>query len=79
VEIDAVALAGRGRTPVLAGEAKWTKRVDARRVARDLERKAEGLPGLRAGTPLRFAVVAREGVDNSEGMVTVTAAEVFGR
>ena len=78
VEIDAVALAGRGRTPVLAGEAKWTKRVDARRVARDLERKAEGLPGLDTAAPLRFAVAARERVDNGEGMVTVTAEEVFG-
>ena len=78
VEIDAVALAGPGRTPVLTGEAKWTRRVDARRVARDLERKAEALPGLRAGTPLRFAVAARERVDNGEGFVVVTAEEVFG-
>ena len=78
VEIDAVALAGRGRTPVLVGEAKWAKRVDARRVARDLERKAEGLPGLDTAAPLRFAVAARERVDNAEGMVAVTAEEVFG-
>lgn len=78
VEIDAVALAGRGRTPVLVGEAKWAKRVDARRVARELERKAEALPGLRVGTPLRFAVAARERVDHGEGVVGVTAAEVFG-
>lgn len=78
VEIDAVALAGRGRTPVLVGEAKWAKRVDARRVARDLERKAEALPGLDAGAPLRFAVAAREQVENGEGVVGVTAAEVFG-
>jgi AAA+ ATPase superfamily predicted ATPase len=78
VEIDAVALAGRGRTPVLVGEAKWAKRVDARRVTRELERKAEALPGLDAGAPLRFAVAAREQVENGEGIVAVTAAEVFG-
>lgn len=78
VEIDAVALAGRGRRPVLAGEAKWAKRVDGRRVARELEHKAESLPGLDAAKPLRLAVAARERVDNGEGIVTVTAAEVFG-
>lgn len=78
VEIDAVALAGRSRTPVLVGEAKWARRVDARRVARELARKAEALPGLSAEAPLRFAVAARERVDNGEGVVAVTAAEVFG-
>ena len=78
VEIDAVALAGRGRTPVLVGEAKWAKRVDARRVARELGRKAEALPELSAAAPLRFAVAARERVDNGEGVVAVTAGEVFG-
>lgn len=63
---------------MLAGEAKWAKRVDARRVARDLGRKAEGLPGLGDAASLRFAAVARERVDNGEGMVAVTAQEVFG-
>jgi len=78
VEIDAVALAGRARTPVLVGEAKWAKRIDARRVARELERKAEALPGLSAAAPLRFAVAARERVENGEGVVAATAGEVFG-
>jgi len=79
VEIDAVALAGGAREPVLAGEAKWARRVDGQRIGRDLERRAEALPGVRAGAPVRLAVGARERVDNAEGLVVVTAADVFGR
>lgn len=76
VEIDAVALAGSSRDAVLVGEAKWKKRVDARRVVRDLERKAEALPALAAD--LRYAVCARERVDNAEGVLSVVAEDVFG-
>jgi AAA+ ATPase superfamily predicted ATPase len=75
VEIDAVALSGRGREAVLVGEAKWAKRVDARRLVRDLERKAEALPAR--SSELRYAVCAREHVDHAEGVLTVTAADVF--
>lgn len=75
VEIDAVALSGRDREPVLLGEAKWAKRVDARRIAHDLERKAEALPSRNPS--LRYAVCARERVDHAEGVLAVTSADIF--
>jgi len=74
-EIDAVALAGRGREAVVIGEAKWAKRVNARRLRADLERKSTALPSL-AAEP-RYAVCARERVDNAAGVLTITAAEIF--
>jgi AAA+ ATPase superfamily predicted ATPase len=74
-EIDAVALAGRGRDPVLIGEAKWKKRVDGARLRADLERKAEALPRLSADP--RYAICARERVDNAEGILAITAADIF--
>lgn len=74
-EIDAVALAGRGREAVLIGEAKWAKRVDAGRLRAGLERKAEALPRL-AAQP-RYAVCARESVDKAGDMLTITAADIF--
>ncbi len=37
-EIDVVALAGRARTPILAGEAKWAREVSAPRLVADLYR-----------------------------------------
>jgi uncharacterized protein len=74
-EIDAVALAGRGREAVLLGEAKWAKRADAARLRADLERKSGGLSRL-AAEP-RYAVCARERVDNADGVLAVTAGEIF--
>jgi uncharacterized protein len=74
-EIDAVALAGRSREAVLVGEAKWAKRVDARPLRRELEAKAQALPRL-AGD-VRYAVCARERVDNAEGILAITAEDVF--
>lgn len=74
-EIDAVALAGRGKEAVLLGEAKWRKRVDARPIRADLERKAAGLPKL-AEAPT-FTVCAREGIDNADGTIAVTAEDIF--
>lgn len=76
VEIDAVALAGRQREAVLVGEAKWSRRVDARRLLPALERKAEALPAR--ADRLRYAICARERVENAEGVDVITAAEVFG-
>jgi uncharacterized protein len=76
VEIDAVALAGRRREAVLVGEAKWARRVDAERVRRELERKAEALPRVRS--VLRHAVCARERVERADDVLAVTAREIFG-
>ncbi len=77
VEIDAVALAGRSRTAVLAGEAKWARTVDGERVVRDLERKIGALP--KVAREVRYAVAARETVRDASGEVlAVTAADIFG-
>lgn len=74
-EIDAVALAGRGREAVLLGEAKWAKRVDAAPLRAELGRKAAALPRL-AGEP-RYTVCARERVDNAGEALAVTADDIF--
>jgi len=76
IEIDAVVLAGRARTPVAVGEAKWARSVDGARVRRSLERKAAALPG--APVRLEYIVGAREAVRNADGLHTITAAEIFG-
>lgn len=75
VEIDAVALAGRSREAVLVGEAKWARSVDGARLAADLDRKARELPNVAADYVK--VVAAREEVRDSEGVATVTAADVF--
>lgn len=75
VEIDCVALAGRGRVARVVGEAKWRRRVDGASLRRDLERKSESLPKLEA-EPC-FAVAAREAVEAAEGLLAVTAADIF--
>ncbi len=77
-EIDALVLAGRSETPVLVGEAKWTRRLDARRTVEHLHRKVrDGLhldPDL-----LRYAVCAREGFTNlPKETLAFTAADLFG-
>ena len=74
-EIDAVALAGRGREAVLLGEAKWAKRVNGQRLRAELERKAGALP--RPSAEPRYAVCARERVDHSEDTLPITAADIF--
>ena len=76
VEIDALVLGGRERLPLLVGEAKWARSVDARPVRRALERKAHRLPKPPAGD-LQVSVCARERVTNAEGVLAVTAADVF--
>lgn len=76
VEIDVVALAGRDRHPVLVGEAKWARQVDGQRIRRELERRAQTLPGV--GDDLVYSICAREQVSGAEGVLAVTAADIFG-
>lgn len=76
VEIDAVALRGRSRIPVFAGEAKWAKRVSGARLAPALRAKAAALP--RAAENIQIALCAREEVNNApEDVLTITAADIF--
>lgn len=75
VEIDCVALAGRGRAARLVGEAKWTRRVDGDALQRGLERKAEALP--KREESLRYAVAARDQVVGRADILAVTAADIF--
>jgi AAA+ ATPase superfamily predicted ATPase len=77
VEIDAVAVAGRRREPVLAGEAKWARSVDGARLRFELEQKAVSLPRRR--TPLSYALCARREVSAApSGTIVVTAEAIFG-
>ncbi|MFC4060483.1 ATP-binding protein [Planomonospora corallina] len=75
-QIDAVVLSGRSRTPVLVGEAKWGRKVNAARIKADLAAKAAHL--TRSPGDLRYAVCARESVVNADpDTLTVTAADIF--
>lgn len=77
IEIDAVGLSGRSRTPVLVGEAKWTRSRDATALVRGLERKAAALPG--AAASLTVAVCVREELrEVPAGVIAVTAEDIFG-
>ena len=75
-ELDAVALAGRRRTPVLVGEAKWTKRVRAQRVLDRMRAKTLGL--VEEPDRLRYAIAARETVEGApEEVWAMTADDLF--
>lgn len=77
-QIDAVVLAepDRTRIPVLAGEAKWGLRIDARRIAARLRAKAVALTGT--ADDLRYAVCGREEIVNADpDLLTITAADIF--
>jgi hypothetical protein len=75
-EIDILALAGRSRRPVLAGEAKWARAVDGARLTNDLRRKMSG-PGIDPDS-VSYLVAGRERVNRSpEGVTAVTATDVF--
>jgi AAA+ ATPase superfamily predicted ATPase len=74
--IDAVALAGRARQPVLAGEAKWARTISGPRILADLESKAARLPGR--SDALRYALCAREAIRPlPTGVIGCTAADIF--
>ncbi|THV29991.1 ATP-binding protein [Glycomyces paridis] len=76
-EIDAVVLAQpeRTRIPILAGEAKWAKSVNANRIKAALAAKAAALGG---GEALRYAVAAREEVRyGDDETFAFTAADIF--
>jgi len=77
VQIDAVGLSGRARTPVLFGEAKWARTASAPMLIRALERKVEAVPG--AAREAIDAVCARDALrDTPAGAIAVTAADIFG-
>jgi uncharacterized protein len=76
VEIDAVALAGRREEAVLAGEAKWARKVNGAQIVNELRQKAEALP--RVADDMRYAVCAREQVVKApSAALAITAADIF--
>lgn len=76
VEIDAVALAGRSRQPVVVGEAKWAKSIDGPRTLAELTPKAARLPG--ADRDLRYVLCARQTVRQPpSGVLVATANDIF--
>lgn len=80
-EIDAVGLTGLERRLSLAGEAKWARREDGRRVVRTLRRKVLESELLRESDPEPvYAVCARDSVtgDLPSETLVVTAADIFG-
>ncbi|NEE00867.1 ATP-binding protein [Phytoactinopolyspora halotolerans] len=78
-QIDAVVLSepDRTRVPVLVGESKWSRKVDARRLRAKLTAKASKLTD--DVDTLTYAICARDEVTNAdEGVLTVTAADIYG-
>lgn len=77
VEIDAVALAGRSRTPVLVGEAKWSRQVDGAALTARLRRHAVHLPGADPDT-IRPVICARTDITGAPpDALAVTAADIM--
>ena len=75
-EIDLLALAGRARTPVLAGEAKWARAVEAPRLLRELHRQVAATGA--DPEAVRYLLAARERVTNApEDVALITAEQVF--
>lgn len=78
-QIDALALAepDRTRIPVLAGEAKWGRRIDAGHITAKLRVKAAALTDA-VVDDLRYAVCGREEIVNADpGTLTITATDIF--
>ncbi|GAA3442161.1 hypothetical protein [Planomonospora venezuelensis] len=77
-QIDAVVIGRRNRTktPIMVGESKWTREVDAARLCRKLAAKTTELTG--SPDDLAYAICARESVTNAApDILTVTAADIF--
>lgn len=76
LEFDAVVLAGRPRSPVLVGEAKWANRVDGAALAMRLRRNVARLPGADPDR-IRLALCARTTVANAPSdALVVTASDI---
>jgi uncharacterized protein len=75
VEIDAVALSGRGREATLLGEAKWARTANGESLRAELERKAGALPKVSSAPT--YAVCARVGVTDGDSVLAITASEIF--
>lgn len=78
-EIDAVVMAERETRPqpIPAGECKWRREADARRIKATLIRKAAGVASDTEN--LRYCVCGREEVINADSdTLTITAADIFG-
>lgn len=75
VEIDAVVLAGTPPAAVALGEAKWTERVAATALLPTLVERSLALP-RRVDHP-RYVIGARSAVTHAEGVLAVTAADIF--
>jgi hypothetical protein len=75
VEIDAVVLAGTPPAAVAVGECKWAERVNAATLLPTLAERARYLP-TRA-SELRYVVCARKEVTGVDGVLPVTAGDMF--
>lgn len=75
VEIDAVVLAGTPPAAVAVGECKWAERVTVASLLPTLVERAGSLP--RRAEQLRYVVCARTEVTGADGVLPVTAADIF--
>ncbi|MGH3950986.1 MAG: ATP-binding protein [Pseudonocardiaceae bacterium] len=75
VEVDAVVLAGTPAVAVAVGECKWAERVSASRLLPTLQERALALP--RRAEALRYVLCARTEVTDADGLLTVTADDIF--
>lgn len=75
VEIDAVVLAGTPPVAVAVGEATWAERVAAPSLLPLLVERSLALP--RRADELRYVICARTDVTRAEGVLPVTAADIF--
>ena len=75
-QMDAVALAGRRRLPVIVGEAKWAKKVNGASLLGGMRRKLHDSQ-LADPDKVHYYLCARERVDRSEALTPITAADIF--